>query len=136
MALLQGRIHRMKYDKARKILKLYKVGMCSKEKSTLKRSQLKDIKIVMKGGIEGYHNDIHYVIQFEGIRNKSYQLFDTGDRKKAKERYYEIRTALGFQVDLEKANIEKKLRNISEEDMQEFFFEEDRALVSTRKRKR
>lgn len=132
--IYNGEINKMKYNKVRKILLLYKIGICYQNKVALKRTMVKDVKIVMKGGVDRLNKDIHYLIRFESIKDKNYEMFETGDRKKIKERYYEIRSALGLDIDFKKVEIEKELRNADDTNTEEFSFEEDRYLMSTRRR--
>ena len=84
----------------------------------------------MKGESAGMRNDIHYLIEIKSISKKTYSIFSTGDRKKAKERYYEICRILEFEMDFESLQISKKLKNVSEVDakkasMKKVFEEDD-----------
>jgi hypothetical protein len=111
-----GEVETFFYNKILKIVILEKSSWFSTTKIKMKKSQIKNIDVEMRGSIERLRNDIYYTIVFETIKGKNYKIFPTGDRKKVKERYYEIKRVMGYELDYTSSlSITKKLRNVDED---------------------
>ena len=114
-----GETESLKFNRNKKIVKLKKSSCCSSTSTRLKMTQIKDLRVIMGGGVKQLRNDIHYFLEIETITGKRYDFFRTGDRKKIKERYYELRTVLGMDVDFEEVEFGRRLRGLDQDEVKE-----------------
>lgn len=116
VVLGSGKVENFKYDKLDKVVELSFDSWFSSQSVKMKKNQIKKVEILMKGESAGMRNDIRYSIVFQTIGKSRYGIFSTGDRKKIKERYYEVCRVLGLELNFDSLEITKKLKHIKEKE--------------------
>ena len=86
---------------------------CFKESDSVDFKSIEDIQIVKKGHFDNLNNTIHYAIRIS-TPERQVDMMASGDRKRLKQKYVEIRMYLNMDVDFEGIKIEDNTANYNE----------------------